>query len=120
MVHKAKLVNDQISMMYSAWGIYTEQEGTKTPIGLVLFSGRDKSVHLYRLNFPDGKIQELAESICDRLQKWIDKQKSPSSLMLESSLFPEDNHLGYRPWTDEFWEEMAVLFRQEIRIQKFQ
>ena len=113
-------MSNHISMMYSAWGIYAEQEGTKTPIGLVLFSDRDESVHLYRLNFPDGKIQELAESICDRLQKWIDKQKSPSSLILESSFPSEDSQDGYLPWTDEFWEEMAVLFRQEIRIQKFQ
>lgn len=110
---------NRISMMYSAWGIYTEEEGTKIPIGMVLFSERDKSVHLYRLKISDDKTQKLAELVLEKIQKWIDKQKSPSSLLLENSSL-EDGESGYSPWTDEFWEEMAVLFRQEIRIKKFQ
>lgn len=122
-------MNDQISMMYSAWGIYFEEnqdflqpKKPPIPLGLVLFSERDKCVKIYHLNFPE-KYKLFADFTFKKIQNWINNKIIPIKFdEKENRFFVSSNEDGthFDPWTEEFWEQAGKLLNHNIRIKKFQ
>ena len=122
-------MSDQISMIYSAWYFYFEEErqylqpkAPRIPVGLVLFSERDKRVNLYRLNVPE-KYELYFNFTFSKVQNWIDKQIIPIKFDEEENRFvttSDKDGTHFEPWTEGFWEQVKKLLHHNIRIEKFQ
>ena len=116
-------------MMYSAWCFffqenrpYLGEEKPKIPLGLVLFSERDKCVKIYHLNFPE-KYKLFADFTFKKIQNWINNKIIPIKFdEKENRFFVSSNEDGthFDPWTEEFWEQAGKLLNHNIRIKKFQ